>query len=74
MNPKRSSGLLEREQGHHVCQVMDLALGGTPQHPSIWGSTLSVSLYCLNVWILKSGRCLDLLSRLWPQCYFYLLT
>lgn len=33
MNPKGNSGLLEREQGHHVCQVMDLALGGTPQHP-----------------------------------------
>lgn len=45
MNPKRNSGLLERDQGHHVCQVMDLALGGTPQHPSILGlHPLSVPL------------------------------
>lgn len=73
MNPKRSSELLEREWGHHVCQVMDLALGGTPQQlaPHLpWVSTLSVFLYCLNVWILKAGRCLGLLSRLWPSAIF----
>lgn len=76
MNPKGNSGLLEREWKHHVPQWMDLVHGGTPQQlaPHLpWGFNLTVSLQCLNLWILKIGECLNLLTRLWPQCYFYLL-
>lgn len=45
MNPNRNSGLLERQWEHHVPQLMDFILCGTPQQlaPHLpWVFNLSV--------------------------------
>lgn len=61
---------------HNVLQLMDLVLGGTPQKlaPHL-SQGLDLSLRTCNVLsfgFLKS-KSLNLLTRLWPQCWFCLL-